>query len=168
METKPTTALVKGLVISLIIMVLSLVWYYANLIRVSGLQYVFTVIEIAGVVWAVWYYGKQIDYNAGFGKYFSHGFTVTAFITLFMIAFVLVEVYLIPGFKDEMLQMSAEQVAKNKNMSPEQVQQGQEIFQKYFNIFVLSGTLFSYLFFGTIGALLGAGITRKAPKQIFD
>lgn len=168
---KPVNAITKGVVISLLLIVLGLAFYYLDIDLSNGLQYLFTLIAIGGIVWAVVSYGKQIDYDGTFGKYFSHGFAVTAIVTLLMIAFTLVELYLIPGFKEDLLQKSAEQAAKSQQDSKatqEQMQAGMEFFKKHMTLFIVGGTLLSYVFFGTIGALIGAAVTKKNPKPIFD
>lgn len=171
-EVKPVSAITKGVLIALVLIVLSLVVWFMNIdVTKGGLQYLFTVIAVGGVIWSVLHYGKQIDHNGTYGKYFSHGFTVTVILTLLMIGFILVEVNLLPGFKEDMIQKSMEQATKSQQeggATQEQIEMGLEFFKKYFTLLLIGGTLLSYMFFGTIGALLGAAFTKKNPKPIFE
>lgn len=168
MEQKPTSALSKAIMISLILIVLGLITFFADIDLTNGLQYIFTVIEVAAIIWAVHYFGKQIDYNATFGKYFSHGFSIAAIITVLMVVFIVLQIFLFPDFKNSIIEKTVEQMKSNPNQNTEQAQQGLEFFKKHFMLFMVGGTLFSYIFFGTIGALIGAAITKRNPRPLME
>ncbi len=164
-----TTPLTKGIAISLILIVLGLVTYFLDL-GTSGtqtLQWVGYLVFIVAIIWSVNIYGKQIDYNAGFGNYFSHGFKISALVTLIMIVFTVIFIYLFPDIKEKGIEAARKGMAE-KNMTQEQIDQAIGFTQKFFMVFVIGGALVFYLFFGAIASLIGAGITKKNPVQFTD
>lgn len=104
MEQKITTPVTKGIVISLILIILGLVSYFLNMSDNKAMQWVGYVIFIIAIIWSVSSYGKQIDFNSTFGKYFSHGFKVTAIVTLFMVVFAGIFIYLFPDIKEKAIE----------------------------------------------------------------
>lgn len=168
MQPKPTSAVTKGIIISLILIALSLVIYFLGLQKVSGLQYISHLILIVGIIWAIASYAKQIDYNATYGKYFLHGFAVTAVVTCLMIIFTALFITLDPSMKQEALDAATEQMRKNQNLSDEQVNQALEMTRKFFLPMALGGVLLIYMFFGTIVALVAAAVIKKNPRPVFE
>ncbi|MBN9351257.1 MAG: DUF4199 domain-containing protein [Chitinophagaceae bacterium] len=168
MEPKPASSLTKAIIISLILIILSLVALFMNLDLSGVYQYLGYVVYLGGVIWGIWYFGKQINYNATFGKYFSHGFAIVAIVTVVMIIFTVIEISAFPDFKNKLLEKSMEKMQSNPNANEEQAKMGFEFFKKHFMLFMVSGTMLSFIFFGTIAALIGAGVTRKNPRPIFE
>ena len=121
---------------------------------------------LGGIVWSVWYYGKQIAHQGTFGNYFAHGFKTAAVITAIMILFFLVLIFAFPEFKTDAMEASRKAMAKSEGITQEQINQAMEISAKFFTVFLIGGTMLGYLFFGAIAALIGAGITKKDPTRI--
>ena len=164
-----TTTVTKGIVISLILIVFGLVTYFLDL-NTSGtktMQWVGYFVFIAAIIWSVNIYGKQIDYNATFGSYFSHGFKTTALVTLIMIVFAAIFIYLFPDIKEKAMEAARKEM-QEKNMTGEQISKGMGFMKGMFMILVIGTTLFFYLFFGLIGSLIGAAVTKKNPVQFTD
>src|SRR5664279_2836023 len=103
MEQKITSTSTKGLVIGLILVILSLATYFANIEPNGPVQWFGYAVFIGGIIWSVYSYGKQIDYNATFGNYFAHGFKVAALVTAIMIIFFIVFIIVFPEFKEKAL-----------------------------------------------------------------
>ena len=120
---KPTTALVKGFVIGLLMIVISIALYFMNIMS-GGAQWIGYCIFAVGVIWSVNYYGKQINYNSGFGGYFGHGFKTAAVVTLMMIVYILIFIMLFPEFKEKGLDAARKSMEANKNMTDEQIEKG--------------------------------------------
>ena len=162
-----TTPITKGIVISLILIILGLVSYFLDLGNNKPMQYVGYLIFIIGIIWSVNLYGKQIDYNSTFGNYFAHGFKISAFVTVFMLIFTVLFLYLFPDMKEKGME-AARKGMEAKNMTPDQISQAMGFTQKFFMVFVIAGILVFYLFFGAIASLIGAGVTKKNPVQFTD
>lgn len=168
MQNKPTSALTKGLVISLLLVVFSLIINFTGSEDNSVLQYVGFAIFLIGIIWSIASYGKQIDHNATFGKYFMHGFAITAIITCLMIIFMAIFMSIDPSIKQKALEKASEAMDKNPALSDEQKQQALEISKKFFLVGILASTLVLYLLFGVIASLVTAAIVKKNPRNIFD
>jgi hypothetical protein len=166
MEQKITTPITKGIVISLILIVISLAIYFLNLIDNKGMQYVGYAIFIVAIIWSVNTYGKQINYNTTFGNYFAHGFKVSAIVTVFMIIFTVIFILLFPEMKEKGIDAARKSMEAKGNMSSEQIDQAISFTQKFFMVFVIGGALVFYLILGAIASLIGAGITKKEPNKM--
>ncbi|MEO9020517.1 MAG: DUF4199 domain-containing protein [Ginsengibacter sp.] len=168
MEQKITTPATKGIAIALILIVLSLITYFMDLDQNKAMQYAGYIIFIVGIVWSVSSYGKQIDYNSTFGNYFAHGFKVTAIVTAIMIIFLVLFVNLFPEMKEKGMEAARKSMEERGGMTQEQINQALSFSKKFFMVFVIGGSLIFYLFSGAIGALIGAGITKKDPEHFTD
>jgi Protein of unknown function (DUF4199) len=165
MEQTITTTTTKGLVIGLILIILALATYFAN-IQVNGpVQWIGYAVFIGGVIWSVYSYGKQVDYNATFGNYFAHGFKVAALVTAIMIIYVVIFIILFPDFKEKALDQAKISMREKNTMTEEQMTQALEWTRKFFMVFLVGGTLLGYLIIGALAALVGAAITKKQPNK---
>jgi hypothetical protein len=167
MEQTVTTATTKGIVIALILIVIALATYFLDYNTSSTLQYISYAIFIAGIIWSVNYYGKQIDHNATFGNYFAHGFKVAALVTAIMIIYIIIFVNLFPDIKDKGMDAARKSMEAKGKMSQEQITQALTFTKKFFMVFIIGSTLIGYLVFGALASLIGAGITKKNPHT-FD
>lgn len=163
-EKNITTTTTKGIVIGLILVILGLVTYFANLDYNGPIKYIGYVVFVGGIIWSVNSYGKEIQYNSTFGNYFAHGFKVAAFVTSILIIYVVIFNALFPDFKQTAMD-EARKAMVEKNMTSEQMNQALEMTNKFFMVFVIGGTLLGYLIFGALSSLVGAAITKKDPKQ---
>ncbi len=167
MQQNVTSTTTKGIVIGLILVILGLAIYFANLDINGPIKWVGYVVFIGGIIWSVMSYGKQISYNATFGNYFSHGFKVAAIVTVILIIYVVIFNLLFPDFKEMAIEEARKSMMK-KNLTPDQINQGLDVTRKFFMVFVIGGTLIGYLLFGAISALIGAAVTKKEPNKIVE
>lgn len=169
MEQKVTTHIVKGLIIALILIVVSVIGHVTNLAFENWYNWIGTVIFFGGVVWSVNVYGKQMNNNVTFGNLFAHGFKTTAVITCIVFVFTVLTIYvLFPDFVDQMIQKQIDEARKANNLSDEQVEQGMAMAKKIGSIGVLAGSIIGSLIVGALGALIGAATTKKNPNYPFD
>lgn len=166
MEQKITTSSTKGLVIALILIVLALIIYFLDLSTTRGVEYISFAVLVIGVIWSINNYGNQIDHNATFGNYFSHGFKIAALVTAIMIIYAVIFLYIFPDVREKGMEAARKSMEARGNMSQEQINQSMEFTKKFFMVFIIAGTLIGYLIFGVIGSLIGAAITRKNPRPI--
>jgi hypothetical protein len=166
MDQNVTTTTTKGIVISLILIVLGLIIYFLDMSANSSVRYINFAVLIIGIIWSINNYGKQIDHNATFGNYFAHGFKITALVTAIMIIYVIIFIYLFPDVKEKGMEAARKSMQQRGNLSPEQINQSMEFTKKFFMVFIIAGTLLGYLIFGAIAALVGAAVTKKNPRPI--
>ncbi|MDP4283778.1 MAG: DUF4199 domain-containing protein [Bacteroidota bacterium] len=164
MEKPITTPATKGITISLIIIVQALVLYFMDIDLNSPVKYIGYLILIAGVIWSVISYGKELNNNATFGSYFAHGFKVTAIITCIMIVFMIIFILLFPEIREKGMETARQKMVEKGNMSDEQITQAINFAKKFFMVFIIAGTLIGYLIIGAIASLIGAGVTKKDPR----
>ncbi len=166
-ETKVTTSVTKGIIISLILIVFSLAVQFLNLTQnkaVGALQFVAL---LAGIIWSCTSYAKQMNANVTFGNVFSHGFKVAAAIAAIMVVYTIISLTLInPEMKEISLQQARTQL-EERNMSDDQIDSALSITTKYFIPFTVGGILLSFLIVGLIAALIGAAVAKKNPQGPF-
>lgn len=168
MEQTITTTSTKGFVIGLILIVLALGTYLAN-IKVNGpVQWLGYAVYVVGIMWSIKSYGKQINYNSTFGNYFAHGFKVAAMVTAIMIIYIIIFIVLFPSFKEEAIDQARKSMQEKNNLTPDQINQGLEMTRKFFMVFLVGGTLIGYLIIGSLASLIGAAITKKEPNKFVD
>ena len=168
MEQTVTTTTTKGVVIGLILIVLALVTYFAHIKPNGPVQWIGYAIFIGGIIWSVYSYGKQINYNSTFGNYFAHGFKVSALVTSLLIIYLIIFIVLFPDFKENAMDEARKAMQEKNNLTPEQISQGLEITRKFFMVFLVGGTLIGYLIFGSLASLIGAAITKKEPNKFVE
>jgi len=169
MEKKVTSPVVKGLIISLALIVFAVVTYLANQLENKALGYLQYVILFAGIVWACISYANEKDNYVTFGNVFGHGFKTTAFVSAVMAVYVLLAFkVLFPELMDKSLEIARAEMEKNSALSEDDIDKGMDISRQYMTPIVVASTLFGLMFFGTIFSLIGAAIAKKKPVTPFD
>lgn len=166
MEQTVTTSTTKGIVISLILIVIALISYFLNLDTSGPLQWIGYLVFIAGIVWSVNLYGKQMNHVSTFGNYFAHGFKTAAVVTVIMLLYVIVFIYLFPDMKEKGIEAARKKMEAKGELSQDQISQGLEFTRKHFMLIAIAASLFFYLVVGAIAALIGAGITKRNPAPL--
>jgi len=166
MEQTVTTSTTKGIVISLVLIVIALITYFLNMNTSSWLQYVSYAVFVLGIIWSVNMYGTQIDHNSTFGNYFAHGFKVAALVTVIMIVYIVIFVNLFPDVREKAMDAARTRMQSQGKMTQDQINQALVFTKKFFIVFIIAGTLLGYLIFGALASLIGAGITKKNPRPI--
>lgn len=166
MEQTITTPTTKGIVLGLVLILISIGIYFSNIDLNGPVRWVPLAVFLLGIIWAIYSYGQQVNHNATFGHYFSHGFKTTAVVTALMILYLILFVTFFPDFKERAMEQARDSMRKNPNMSSEQIDQALTMTKKFFTVFLIGGTLVMYLIIGTLAALVGAAFTKKNPGQI--
>src|ERR1035437_9318741 len=166
MEQKVTSTTIKGLIIGLVMIVISVGNYFITADPDNPVKYIIYAIFIGGIIFSIYQYGKEIGNNATFGNYFSHGFKISALITLLMIAFIIVFMLAFPEFKEKILDLIRKSMQSQKNVTSDQIDKVIEFYKKGFWLIMIGGALLSYLFMGAIASLIGAAITKKNPRPL--
>ena len=167
METKVTTPVLKGVIISLILIVFGIATYFAGQIANQGLNSVQYVILIGGIIWSCINYSKQMNNNVTFGNVFAHGFKVTAVVTVITILYSIIAIkFLFPDMIDTILDKTREELSK-KNMSDDQAETAMNMTKKFMLPFMIGGILIMFMIVGAISSLIGAAVAKKNPQGPF-
>ena len=168
METKVTTPVIKGLIISMILIVIGLAIYFSGQVANKSLGYLQYLILFAGILWGCINYAKQLDGNVAFGNVFAHGFKITAVVTVILVLYTLLALtVLFPEMKDKLVEQ-AELEMEKQSMSDSQREQAISMMKNYMMPFAIAGILFFFMVIGLIASLIGAAAAKKKPLDPFQ
>lgn len=168
METKVTTPVIKGLIISMILIVIGLAIYFTGQVANKSLGYLQYLILFAGILWGCINYAKQLDGNVSFGNVFAHGFKITAVVTVILVLYTLLALtVLFPEMKDKLIEQ-AELEMEKQSMSDSQREQAISMMKNYMMPFAIAGILFFFMVIGLIASLIGAAAAKKKPLDPFQ
>jgi hypothetical protein len=106
-----------------------------------------------------------MDGAVSFRQIFSHGFKTASIVTLIGIAAFIITYLIMPELKEKGLQIAREEMAKNPQMTEEIINQSIQWTDKFFLLFGIIGSLFSYAFTGALSALIGAAVSPKTKQH---
>lgn len=153
-----------GMIISLIIVVLSVLFYILNLNQEKWTQWIGLAIMFVGIIITCLNYSKINEGNVTFGNVFMSGFKATLIITVVTIIFSVIMLLIFPDIQEKALEVSRAEMEK-KGVPQEQIEQGINFTQKFFMVFVVVGGIVFNLFFGAIASLIGAAVAQKKPQS---
>lgn len=169
MEPKVTTPVVKGIIISLILIVFAIITYLTGQMQNSTLGLIPYVVLIGGIIASCVIYSKQMQANVTFGNLFAHGFKVNAVVIVFQVLYTVLALKLIfPEMIDTVINTSRETMEKQGKLSDEQIEQATEMTRKYFMPFAIGGIIIMFGILGAIAAAVGAAVSKKNPQSPFN
>lgn len=167
MEKKVTSPAVKGIIISLVLIVFALIVMFLDLSRNKGIAAVQFLIFIAAVIWSAISYANQMEGDVTYGNVFGHAFKVVAAITAIMVVYTVISLKLINPEQLEQGMQEARANMEAKNMSEDQIDNAIGIARKFAMPFAIGGVLIMFMFVGLIAALIGAAVAKKNPRDPF-
>lgn len=168
-DKKVMTHITKGVLVSLILIVIGIAGYLAKLSDQSWFQWASNGLLFIAVIWGCVYYANQMNGQVTFGNVFSHGFKMSVVIGLILLVYVLLAMTLIfPEMKDKALETARQRMEEKGNLSDSQIDQGIEFTKKFFLPLAIAATLIGTLIFGAIAALIGAAVAKKKPINPLD
>jgi hypothetical protein len=168
-ENKVTTPLTKGLIISLVIIVLDIIAGFAGYRFESWYTWLPTIIFCGAIIWACINYANQMNNAVTFGNVFAHGFKTTAVVTCILIVYTLISIYLLfPNMKEIALEKARQQMEKNPDVSEEMADQAIAMTSRLFVPFAIGGALIGNLISGALASVLGAAFAKKNPPAPFQ
>lgn len=163
MEKKVTSHFVKGLIIGIAVVLIGIIFSVFDIYE-RWIQWLVLGCYIVAIIWACYSYSVDMDGQITFGSVFGHGFKTAAIVTLIAIAGFIITYYLMPEVQEKMMAVARTEMEKNPQMTDDTVDKAMEFTSKYYFLFGIVGSLFSYAFFGGIASLIGAGIAKKNPN----
>ncbi len=165
MEKKITSPALKGVIISLILIVFSLIIQFLHLTKNKGFSSIQFIILIGGLIWSAVSFSKQMNGNVTFGNLFTHAFKTAAAVTAIMVIYAIISIKFISPETVDVALNEARTGMEGKNMSDDQIDQALSFTRKFFIPLTAGGILLSFLIMGVIGALIGAAVSKKNPQQ---
>ena len=156
-KLRPT---VKGLITAALMIAVFLGIYHAG--KDAGLQYLVYIIYALGIAWTVVAYRQSTAFTGKFGDIFSQGFKCFIVVTLAIALFYGILNYQHPEFRDEAAVFYREQLLKQKDKLPPDIESEVGTFKKQYVLRLVSGAIFGYLIIGAgVTAVLSALLTRR-------
>jgi hypothetical protein len=169
METTVTKPPVKGLVISLFIIIFSMVLYFTGQTTNQTLSYLQYVILISGIIWSCVSFAKQLNGNVTFGNVFAHGFKTTAVVIVLVTIYTILAIkVLFPEMLNIIIEQAKENMRKQQNVTDEQIDKGVSFMKNNFMTFAVAGTILLFGIVGLISSLIGAAVAKKNPQDPFS
>lgn len=165
MEKKVTSPAVKGVIISLLLIVFSLIIQFLDLTKNRGFSSIQFIILIGGLIWSAISFSKQMNANVTFGNLFTHAFKTAAAVTAIMVVYTIISIKFISPESIDIALQEARNGMEGKNMSDDQIDQALDFTRKFFVPLAAGGVLLSFLIMGVIGAIIGAAVSKKNSKQ---
>jgi membrane protease YdiL (CAAX protease family) len=164
MKKKSIDYLGKGLIISLVLMVVDLIGGFAHLRFDTWFRWLSTLLLIILLIIFCIQYGKQQTDGVTFGKVFGYGFKISLVVAVLMVIYSLLSIYLIfPEYIDQVLAKTRTDLEAKGGISDEQIDQAVNMTKKFMQpVPIMLVTFLVMLFFGTIGSLLGAAFAKKS------
>ena len=160
-ENKIMSPQIKGVLISLVIIILGIAGYYSDLAFSGWYSWAVNGILVIAIIFACVHFANQKQGYVTFGNVFLHGFKVTLVVTIFLLAYALLSMtVLFPDMKERIFEMQQQQM-EERNMPEEQMETATNMMKKYFMIFLVLGVIFGNLIFGCIASLIGAAVAKK-------
>jgi hypothetical protein len=168
METKVTTPQIKGLIISLVLIVYGLIIYFVDGMKHPELSYVQYALFLAGIIWACVSYSNQLNANVTFGNLFAHGFKTTAVITVITLIYtVLAFKVLFPEMVDKSIEMTRQKLEASGKVTDSQIDQQTTMMKDHFTLFAVVGIIIGSAIIGAVSSLIGAAVAKKKPQDPF-
>lgn len=140
---------IKGIITAASMIALFLLLYQPQRNADSRLQYLVYGLYGFGIVWTLLVYRKSASFTGKFMETFSQGFKCFVVVTLCMALFYGIFNYLHPEFATEMAASYKEQLLKEKNHLPSEIEDAVATFKKQYTLKLVSGAIFGYLIIGT-------------------
>jgi hypothetical protein len=168
METKVTPPQVKGLIISLVLIIYGIIIYFVDGMKHPELSYVQYAFFLAGILWACISYSNQLNANVTFGNVFAHGFKTTAVVTVIVLVYsVIAFKFLFPDMIDKSIEVTRQKMEADGKASDSQIDQTITMMKDHFVLFAVVGIIFGFAIFGAISSLIGAAVAKKNPQTPF-
>jgi hypothetical protein len=168
METKITTPVIKGVIITLILIVYGLIIYFTNQIQNQVLSYLQYVIFLGGIIWSCVSYSKQMNANVTFGNVFAHGFKTSAVVTVLVAIYTVISMkFLFPEMVDKGMEIARQKMEASGKLSDSQIDQQLDFYKQHAVLLTLAGIIIFFAIVGLLSSLLGAAVAKKKPQGPF-
>ncbi len=156
-----------GLISGIAMVIVGVSIYLAGFAFVKGMQYVAYLPLLVGVILNGMAFSKANDGYVTFGNIFGSCFKMSMIVTIVMVAWGLLSLYILPEMKDKAIEMARAEMAKNPNMTDEMMDMSINMMKKYYNVFMVAGSVFGSLVAGAIFSLIAAAIAPKKGERPF-
>lgn len=155
-----------GLMTGLVLVILSAVIYVANLTQAGWIQWLLYAVFLGGLILNANAFSKANGTAVTFGQVFSSGFKASAIITLLIVGWVILSIYIFPDMKEKAIDMARAEIEKDGKMDDEMMETALTMTRNNFTTFLVMGSLFGYLIMGLIFSLIAAAVAPKNKRPL--
>lgn len=167
-ETKIVTPQIKGIMIALVMIILSIAGYYSGLGFTNWYNWVVNAVMVISLIIACIHFANQKEGFVTFGRVFMHGFVTTIVIIVIMLVYTVIAFkVLFPDMQEKIFEMQAEQLEK-QDLDSDKMEQAMSMMKKFFWPFMILAIIFGNMIFGCIASLLGAAFAKKNKVNPLD
>lgn len=153
---------IKGMITVAIMISVFLGIFYAGKDTDTRFQYLVYIIYALGISWTVLAYRQSSSFTGKFGDIFSQGFKCFVVVTLLVALFYGIFNYQHPEFAAETAKTYQEQLIKENQKTPAEIESEVATYKKQYTLKLVSGAIFGYLIIGAgVTAMLSAFLTRR-------
>lgn len=161
MENKPTSHILKGLIIVVLLIALDLIFQSLKAAPPMWVRFLPMIIIMSGVAASVYVFSKQIC-GLNFKESFVHGLKTTAVVTcLFALYTYIAAKFIYPPLSKAEIEAAVQELLKAGNLTPDEARSKAVESGKMMWVIMVSGVIFVSLINGLIGSLIGAAISKK-------
>lgn len=151
---KNLNATKKGLITGVLMIGLSLIFFYSKQANDNPYQYIIYFVYTLGVVWTLFDFAKKGEHRNKFGEFFLQGFKCYIVVTLLMVVFTLAFNKLHPEFRDQMAEVYRKDLIAKKDKTLVEIETIVKQTKDYYIVMLISGAIFVYLIIGTVVTLV--------------
>ncbi|HET9745236.1 MAG TPA: DUF4199 domain-containing protein [Chitinophagaceae bacterium] len=167
-ENKIISPQIKGIMIALVLIILSIAGYYSGLGFSNWYNWIVNGVMVIALIIACVHFANQKEGFVTFGKVFMHGFLTTIVIIVIMLVYTVIAFkVLFPDMQEKIFEMQTEQLEK-QDLGSEQMEQATTMMKKFFWPFLIMAIIFGNMIFGCIASLIGAAIAKKNKVNPLD
>jgi len=167
-ENKIMSPQIKGILISLFVIILSIAGYFTELSFTAWYPWLINLILLVAIIIACVHFANQKNGYVTFGNVFMHGFKISLVVTVFMLLYVLLAMtVLFPDMKEKIFEMQRTKMEES-GLDDDKLEQAMTMMKKYFMVFTLGATIFGTLIWGCISSLIGAAVAKKKKFNPLD
>lgn len=167
-ENKIVSPQIKGVMIALVLIILSIAGYYSGLGFSRWYNWVVNGVMVIGLIIACVHFANQKEGFVTFGNVFMHGFLTTIVIIVIMLVYTVIAFkVLFPDMQEKLFEMQAEQLEK-QDLDSEKMEQAMTMMKKFFWPFLILAIVFGNMIFGCIASLIGAAVAKKNKVNPLD
>jgi uncharacterized membrane protein YraQ (UPF0718 family) len=156
------TPILKGVITGLLMIGIVLGFYYSDQPSDSPLQYLIYAVYGLGIIWTAIAFRQSAAFTGKFTDLFSQGFRCFIIVTLMMVIFTIVFGKMHPEFAEESAQAYKEQLIKDKNKLPADIDEETARYKRSYNTILIYGSIFGYLIIGAgVTAVVSGVLTRR-------
>ncbi|HMG82668.1 MAG TPA: hypothetical protein VK559_06515 [Ferruginibacter sp.] len=163
---KKITAGRKGLITVIVMIILSLVFFYVLKQPIdSSYQNIIYCVYAIGILWSLIDYGRTATSATKFNEYFSEGFKTFIMVTFLMVIYTLIIYLCNPQIKEAKLALNNQMVLQQGDHTPMEIAENAAQLRSIFIPMTLAVYTFVYLVMGALITTISSAVIGQMKKM---